>query len=330
MNEQPVASVVVPTYRRPDLLGRCLAALAAQQCEVPFEVLVADDANSDQTRQQLQQWTNQTYPDRRFRYLAVTQSHGPAAARNVGWRAAVGEIIAFTDDDTVPDPAWLAQGFAGLNSRPQLVAASGKVVVPLPEKPTDYEKNESNLANADFVTANCFVRRAALEAIGGLDEDFKMAWREDSDLHFRLLEYSGTTDGVGHFPEAIIVHPVRKAQWGISLRQQRKAFYNALLYRKHPQFYRRYVQARPPWKYYAIVASLVGAVIAYLLGAPWPAAGLLAIYIALTLQFCWMRLRSTSRRLSHVAEMAFTSLLIPPLSIYWRLRGAWAFRVFFL
>lgn len=330
MNERPVASVVVPTYRRPDLLGRCLGALSQQRCDVPFEVLVADDADSDQTRQQVDQWARESFPERRLRYLPVEGNHGPAAARNVGWRAAQGEIIAFTDDDTIPDPNWLAEGVAQLLAQPKMIAVWGKIVVPLPAEPTDYEKNESNLAHAGFVTANCFVRKKALEAIGGLDENFKLAWREDSDLYFRLIEHAGSSDAIAHFPQAVVVHPVRKGQWGISLRQQRKAFYNALLYRKHPLFYRRYVQAQPPWRYYAIVASLFGAAVAYPLGAGWLSAGLFAVYGALTLQFCLMRLRSTSHRLSHVAEMAFTSLLIPPLSIYWRLRGAWAFRVFFL
>ena len=44
----------------------------------------------------------------------------------------------------------------------------------------------------------------------------------------------------------------------------------------------------------------------------------------------WRRLEGASRRPSHVAEMVVTSALIPFLSIYWRLRGAWRFRVLFL
>ncbi|HEV7237120.1 MAG TPA: hypothetical protein VGN15_13110 [Ktedonobacteraceae bacterium] len=42
------------------------------------------------------------------------------------------------------------------------------------------------------------------------------------------------------------------------------------------------------------------------------------------------RLSHTSRRPSHIAEMFITSLLIPPLAIYWRIRGAIKYRVFFL
>src|SRR5436305_2845378 len=96
------ASVVVPTYRRPDLLDRCLAALVAQDLGASaYEVIIADDAASEETRHQVEKWAARDLPA--LRYIAVRDAHGPAAARNAGWRAAHGEVIAFTDDDTVPD-----------------------------------------------------------------------------------------------------------------------------------------------------------------------------------------------------------------------------------
>ena len=99
-------SVVIPTYRRPDLLGRCLSALAAQDLDPQaFEVLVVDDAACDETREQVER-AAATLPCP-IRYLPVTGRHGPAAARNLGWKAARGNILAFTDDDCVPDRSWL-------------------------------------------------------------------------------------------------------------------------------------------------------------------------------------------------------------------------------
>jgi len=47
----------------------------------------------------------------------------------------------------------------------------------------------------------------------------------------------------------------------------------------------------------------------------------------MTGRFCARRLRGTSRSPGHVAEMVATSALIPPLSVFWRLFGAWKFRV---
>jgi hypothetical protein len=53
-------------------------------------------------------------------------------------------------------------------------------------------------------------------------------------------------------------------------------------------------------------------------------------WAAITAAFCVKRLRGTQLTPSHIAEMIVTSIAIPPVSLYWRLRGALHFRVFFL
>lgn len=318
------ASIVVPTYQRPALLGRCLEALALQDFEPSeYEILIADDAASIETRRQVEAFGTTTPV--RVRYLPVTGMHGPAASRNVGWRQALGEIVAFTDDDCVPDLRWLAEGLAAF--RPGVAAVSGRVVVPLPDAPTDYERNEAGLESAEFVTANGFVRRDSLEAVGGFDERFRAAWREDSDLQFALLRRG---DRIVKAPSALVVHPVRPAPWGVSLKQQRKSLFNALLFKKYPDLYRQRIRFSPPWDYYAIVALLVAAIVAGTMGSTIPAIASLVAWGLLTTRFCVRRLRRTSRAPGHIAEMLVTSALIPPLSVFWRLYGAWKFRVLFL
>jgi GT2 family glycosyltransferase len=206
-------SVVVPTYRRPELLGRCLAALTAQKmASDSYEIIVADDAASSETRRQVEELAAKTTCS--VLYLPMTGTHGPAAARNAGWRAARAAIIAFTDDDAVADAGWLTAGTGALERDCELAAVAGHVIVPLPPSPTDYQRNEAGLATAAFVTANCFCRRDVLQTLGGFDERFTHAWREDSDLHLRLLEGGFKLRKV---PEAVVVHPVRQASWGISL-----------------------------------------------------------------------------------------------------------------
>ena len=314
-------SVVVPTYHRPDLLARCLDALAAEDLDPgSFEILVADDAGSEDTRRQVEAFAAASRAA--VRYLAVTCRHGPAAARNVGWRAARGDIIAFTDDDCLPVRRWLAEGLAAFEEG--VAAVSGRVIVPLSQEPTDYERDTAGLETAEFVTANCFCRRDALEAVGGFDERFAAAWREDSDLHFALLR-SGRR--IARAPGAAVVHPIRPARWGVSLAQQRKAVFDALLYKKHPELYRLRIRPRPPLDYYAMVGLLAVAVVAAAIGRPWAALAAACGWLALCGSFCIRRLRGTSRAPRHVAEMVVTSALIPPLSIYWRLLGAWRFRV---
>jgi glycosyltransferase involved in cell wall biosynthesis len=319
-----ICSVVVPTYRRPELLGRCLAALDRQTIDAAsIEIIVADDAASEETREQVARWQRASTVS--LRYLAVAGRHGPAAARNAGWHAASGEIIAFTDDDTEPDSHWIARGVDGMR-RAKLDAAWGRVVVPLPPRPTDYERDAAGLERAGFVTANCFVRRAALEAVGGFDDSFAMAWREDSDLFFRLLRADCRIDKID---DAVVVHPLRPASWGVSLRQQRKAAYDALLYKKDRTLYARFVRPGRPSLYYAIVVALAVMISAGL--THHTSAALLAgvAWLILTATFAARRLRGTSRAPTHVAEMLVTSAIIPPLSLFWRAVGGVRHRVAF-
>lgn len=311
-------SVVVPTYRRPELLQRCLAALKAQNLDPEcYEVIIADNGGSRETEQLVREWG--------VRYVAAGEAPGPAHARNAGWRAARGEVIAFTDDDCVPDPGWLKSGLAHFDQG--VGAIWGRVIVPLPQPATDYECNEAQLETAEFATANCFCRRDVLAAVGGFDERFTAAWREDADLFFTLLDAGYK---VRPAPDAVVVHPVRPARWGVSLRQQRKSQFNALLYQKHPARYRQKIQAAPPWHYYGTVAALVGIVGGGVTGQPWVALAAGSLWLVLTGRFCARRLAGTSHAPLHVAEMVVTSMLIPPLSVFWRLRGAIRFRVPFL
>jgi GT2 family glycosyltransferase len=283
-------SVVVPTCGRPEFLRRCVAALEEQTLAPDaFEIIVVDDTAS---------------------------RRGPAAARNIGWRRAQAPVVAFTDDDTVPDRHWLEEGLRAL--RPGVDALAGRIVMPISATPTDYERNEQGLEHAEFVTANCFVRRSVLERLGGFDETFRMPWREDADLQFRLLE-AGCT--IAAALTALVVHPVRPAPWGVSLRQQRKVMFDALLFRKHRALYRSHIRGVPRWDYYAIVACLLAAPL-------WHPA--LVLWLVLTVRLCLQRLRGTSKAPSHVAEMVVTSILIPPLSVFWRLVGALRFRVAFV
>ncbi len=289
---KPLVSVVVPTCGRPQLLARCLAALERQslprEC---FEVIVIEDRKRD----------------------------GPAATRNRGWRSAHSPIIAFTDDDCVPEPGWLA---AGLRAMDGFDAVTGRIVMPLSGAPTDYERDAKRLEQGEFVTANCFVRRHVLERIGGFDERFRLAWREDSDLHFNLLAARAR---LNRAPGAVVVHPVRPAPWGVSLKQQRKVMFDALLFKKHPRLYRERIRATPRWDYYAITLFLLLS-----LFLPYPAgAAALAFWSLLTIRFFRERVNGTSRSLSHIAEMLLTSIAIPPLAVFWRLAGALRFRVAF-
>jgi GT2 family glycosyltransferase len=327
LQANPAVSVVVPTWRRPALLERCLAALAAQTLAPQhYEVVVCDDGPDDATRQLVARFSDaQRARGLSVRYVPVRTTQGPAGARNAGWRCARAPLIAFTDDDTVPDPRWLEAGIRAMARGAD--AASGNIVVPLRARPTDYEADTGHLAHAEFATANVFVSRAALAAVHGFDERFTAAWREDSDLHFKLLRAGRV---LVQAADATVVHPVRPARWGVSLSQQRKSQFEALLYRKHGALYRARIGRPLPLRYYAILLALLAAAVGAVQRAPVAAGAGAFIWLALTAQLFALRMRGRSRHWRHIAEMAVTSMLIPLLSIYWRLYGAIRFRVWFL
>ena len=343
LSDPPIVSVVVPTYRRPELLARCVRALVAQEYPADrLQVIVVEDGGvevgvpregrlgggkPERSGAGASEWV---VADARAEtsielvYLRVP-SAGPAAARNAGWRRAVGEIVAFTDDDTIPDRRWVTEAIRCFAAGAD--AVTGRTVVPLPDRPTDAERNVRGLESASFATCNAFCRRDLLAAVGGFDPRFRWAYREDSDLEFRLLDAGAR---IVRNDAAVVVHPPRLERPFVSLRQQQNQLFDALLYRKHPARFRATIAAGPPWRYYAIAAAQLLNLAGIAAGRPALAAGAGAVWLGLVGRFCAARLQGASRRPAHVADMLVTSLLIPPLALYWRLRGALQFRVRFL
>ncbi len=319
-------SVVVPTFRRDETLLRLLAALAAQ--DLPrerFEIIVVDDACSESTPAAVAAFAARE-PGLRLRLLPG-KSEGPATARNLGWRAATAPLIAFIDDDAYPEWAdWLRRGLEAF-ADPAVAAAVGSVRVPADDPPTDFQRNVKRLETADFLTCNAFCRREALERVGGFDQAFRVPFREDSDLQFRIEAAGGR---IARVPEAVVIHPAPPGRFAVSLRLQRYSLYNALLYKKHPQRYRAEIQRRPPFAYYGIIVAALGALASLASGRRRGALALALVWLGLEGRFFVRRARGAAHTRRHLLDLLYTSALIPWLSVYWRLRGAWRFRVWFL
>jgi glycosyltransferase involved in cell wall biosynthesis len=316
-------SVVIATYRRPSLLLRCLKMLASQAFpKNEFEIIVVTDGPDATTTDAVKEFAHTI--DCSIFCFSLNQKSGPAAARNFGWRHANGRLVLFTDDDCLPDSKWMLTYWnAFLRTTGSRCAFTGKTIVPIPEVPTDYERNISHLSTAEFITANCACTKAALEKVGGFDEQFEMAWREDSDLQFKLME---SRIPIVRVPNAIVTHPVRQAPWGVSIKEEKKGMYNALLLKKFPSLYKQRIESSPPWNYFSIVFCLLFFLIGLLLNNFWIALGSLGLWFVLTLSFALKRLADTSHSGKHVAEMLFTSAVIPVLSLYYRIYGAIKFK----
>jgi glycosyltransferase involved in cell wall biosynthesis len=321
---KPNISVVIATWRRPELLERCLMALANQSFDARrYEVIVVTDGPDLRSQVCVLQLRHKVRNCPALHCISLTAKRGPAAARNAGWTSARGELIVFTDDDCIPlfyflESYWNAYtSYAG-----PFMAFTGRVRVPVPAAPSDYEKNISQLEQASFVTANCACTKMALLRVRGLDEDFTMAWREDSALEFACIEYNIP---VVQVPAAIVLHPVRKAPWGVSIQEQKKSMFNALLYKKFPELYKRRINNKPPWYYYTMVLLVLITVWAAFFNSTVMLAAA-AGWLLLVAWFTAKRLRGTSKSAGHVLEMAYTSVIIPIVSVYWNLYGAVKFK----
>jgi glycosyltransferase involved in cell wall biosynthesis len=99
-------SVIVCTYNAKDELKECLKSLENQDYREK-EIIVVNDASTDDTSEFLKRYQNQT----EMETIVVTNktNHGVAGSRNVGTQHATGDIIAFTDADCVADPRWISE-----------------------------------------------------------------------------------------------------------------------------------------------------------------------------------------------------------------------------
>ncbi|MCZ2829894.1 HAD-IIIA family hydrolase [Modestobacter sp. VKM Ac-2986] len=308
-------TVVVPTVGRPSL-DVLLEALATSTGPRPAELVLVDDRP---TGEPLRPERPGLPPVRVVR----TGGGGPARARNLGWRTATTEWIAFLDDDVVPDPDWYDRLATDLAALPDDVAGTqGRVRVPLPtdRRPTDWERGTAGLATSSWITADLAYRRSALAAVGGFDERFPRAFREDSDLALRVMD-TGSTLTRG---QRWITHPVRPVDRWVSARVQAGNADDVLMRRLHGPTWRDRADAavgRRP-RHLAVTGAALATV--GLLAARRPrAAGLVALgWLAGTAEFAWARIAPGPRDRAEVTTMALTSAVIPPLATWHFLRGA--------
>ena len=236
----PAVSVVVATHNRRALLARLLAALEAQTWE-ELEIVIVDDGSADGTWEELERVA--ASGTRPVRVLRQDRPGGPAAARNRGWRAARGSIIAFTDDDCVPTPGWLEALVAPID------AGRAELTQGVTEPPREQWDGSGPFARTMWV----------LEEAGGFDERYGRPFGEDTDLAWRAIEAGARTAFV---EDAVVRHEVWPSSWPAHVRDRARREAIVLAAREHPQirdrFWRpRWYQGSHPW---AVLAAAGGVV----------------------------------------------------------------------
>jgi hypothetical protein len=318
--------VVIPTVGRPSL-ARLLDGLEAafSQTDVPpGRVIVVDDRPLRPANPSLPLGTPGEPLASRL-VMVKGPAAGPAAARNAGWRATAPQTqwVAFLDDDVLPPATWAADLTADLAALADDVGASqGNVKVPLPRdrRPTDWERNVSGLEQAAWATADMVYRRAALEAVGGFDERFPRAYREDADLALRT-QAAGWRLVRGRRQ---VEHPVRPADSWVSLRLQAGNADDALMLALHGRNWRARCGAPPGRKrrHVAVTAAGAAALMAAAARRPAVAAAGAAGWLAGTAELAWARIAPGPRSPDEVATMVATSVAIPAVATAWSLAGA--------
>jgi glycosyltransferase involved in cell wall biosynthesis len=232
-------TVIVPTFNRVESLKDTINALHKQTLPSQhFEIIVVNDGSSDDTEKYLMEVAG-TSPSFRF----ITQANaGPAAARNRGIAAARGRIIAFTDDDCIPDANWL-QVIQSAFAERDVVGLQGstytdvKAITPL----THQIDNENG--NASVPTCNAAFTREVLLRVNGFDEHFPFPHNEDADLAWRIEQL-----GSIQFVKAMrVYHPARKDAFKKVMKRMKIMESEFRLYYRNPTAYQQ-KRASSPWK----------------------------------------------------------------------------------
>lgn len=261
-------SVVVATHGRAELLPRLVAALESQDIASPFEVVVVDDASPDRTAEVLADLAERTPLD--LHLVRRTVNGGPAAARNDGIAAARAPLVAFTDDDCVPSPAWLSAAVDAMGSQQRRVVVGR--TEPDPTADEGPFSRTLRMHDATFLqTANVLYRRDDLEAVGGFDASLRTG--EDTDLGMRV---AATGAEVVFAPDALVHHDVSPSDWRAAVRQATRWVDLPAVARRHPAA-RRLLHRGLFWKPHhprtlLALGALAGAMA---LRRAWPLLGLL-------------------------------------------------------
>jgi glycosyltransferase involved in cell wall biosynthesis len=246
-NNYLVLTVVIPTHNKRKDSERCIQALVQQ--DFPhgnFEIVVVDDGSSDDTPDHLPTIETYSVP---FTYCRL-EGEGPACARNEGIRNAKAPIIAFIDDDAIPQPGYLNAIYAPFANK-KVVGVEGKVVPVQCEDMGLLGMSPRNLEGGVYLTCNIAFRTEALKEIGGLDESFPYPAFEDVDLVEAIKPYGE----IVWQPKAEVHHPCRR--WSLQRAIREIRFNEPLLLFARRYGFLGWEQKKTNWPVLSIYLSAV-------------------------------------------------------------------------
>jgi len=216
----PLISVIIPTFHDWDRLALCLAALTDQTLDAAtFEIIVANNDPNDTPPADSARPSNAI--------IVPAPDPGSYAARNAALEHARAPLIAFTDSDCVPKPAWLENAVTLMNQQDDIDIIAGDVTLFWQgEEPTTVElcdslfflNQESYAAQGFGATANVITRRSVFDAVGPFDQTLMsggdMEWTKRASAAGHRLIYS---------PQVMVKHPARTSFMAMQKKSRRLA-----------------------------------------------------------------------------------------------------------
>jgi glycosyltransferase involved in cell wall biosynthesis len=213
----PLVSVVIPTHNGARTIRQAIDS-ALEQKNVPgdFELIVVDDASSDDTAKILQSY------GRKLTSVVRSKNCGVSATVNHGALISRGKFVAFLHDDDYFQPGKLREAVLALNQNPEAALAFSDYIVIDSEtdEPIEVVKFEHSpelremFAKWEFVgpACNVTVRKSLFDACGGFDE--RLRWAEDINLWLRLRYYGPFV----HIPAVLAAYRKRRS---VSVQEER-------------------------------------------------------------------------------------------------------------
>jgi len=236
--QEPIVSVIVPTYNRANLLPRCIRSILAQTYK-NFELLIVDDGSTDNTSDVVA-----SFSDPRIRYLPQEKNRGAAYARNIGIQAARGVFISTQGSDDEWFPENLTKKIECFRNLPETVGVvysrfykihkgGERVLWP----PAYIKKREGNLfsefLHGNFITDQAaLVRKCVYDKVGLYDAS--LPGMQEWDMWFRIskiYEFKFISEPllVTYYTEGSIT---AHSEWRLQGRE--------IIFRKHIEDFRKY------------------------------------------------------------------------------------------
>jgi glycosyltransferase involved in cell wall biosynthesis len=299
-------SVIIPAYNAAATLERGLQSVLAQECQARFEVIVCDDASTDQSPE-----LAKDFP---VRLLRLEQNLGAGGARNRGAKEAQGEILVFVDSDVFLSPGGLANIDKLFAECTEVAAAVGSYTA----LPADF--------NCCTVYHNCFtvyhhdqspdeiewfwgalsaVRKEVFEKLGGFSQAYPGASAEDIELGYRLSEAGHR---IRYFPKLRGIHGRRFSFSSMAYNDYHKAVLGLKLYLlRKPAGKHQHGFSSPLNGINVMLAPLCWlSLAAFPLAGFWPQVLLAMVFVAIN-----------SRFYSYILKSSRTKYLVPSIFLHW-------------